>query len=132
MEEALIALLLASAPVAALAGSRGNWGERPQKEPLPGFTLLIVSPGRGYVHGSPDALGNPRVQVDCYGTTFAQAKALARAIRDTLEAGGTQGSIRFTPSLLEAERGPMIEDVGGGRKAHRVSMDFFVWFSPAA
>jgi Protein of unknown function (DUF3168) len=132
MEEAFIARLLATPALSALIANRINWGERPKKEPLPGVTLLIVSPGRNYVHQGVDHLGNPRVQVDCYGASYAQAKAVARVVRDTLEVPATQAGIAFSQSLLEAERGPLIEDVGGGLKVHRISMDFFVWFSPVA
>ena len=132
MEEALTARLITAPSLAALVGSRINWGERPKKEPLSAITMLIVSPGRNYVHAGADATGSPRVQFDCYGATFAQAKAVARVVRDILEAPAEQDGIAFSKSILDAERGPLIEDVGGGLKVHRVSMDFFVWFSPAA
>ena len=132
MEEALTARLLAAAPLTALVGSRINWGERPKKEPLSAITMLIVSPGRNYVHAGADPTGSPRVQFDCYAATFAQAKAIARALRDILETPAVQDGIAFSKSIHEAERGPLIEDTGGGLKVYRVSMDFFVWFSPAA
>lgn len=132
MEEDFTARLLANPGIAALFGKRINWGERPAKDPLPGATLLLVSPGRRYVHGGADPTGSPRVQIDCYGASFAQARAGARAIRDALETPANQGRTAFSTALLEAERGPLVEDVGGGLKVHRVSMDFFVWFSPAA
>jgi len=132
MEEALVARLLASPSLSALVGNRITWGERVKKEPLPAITMLGVSPGRNYVHGGADPTGNPRIQFDCYGTTSAQAKAVARALCDMLEAPATQGGIAFSVALLDAERGPLIEDVGGGLKVHRYSLDFFVWFSPAA
>lgn len=132
MEEALVARLLGTPALSALVGNRITWGERVKKEPLPAITMLGVSPGRNYVHGGADPTGNPRVQFDCYGTTAAQAKATARALRDTLETPATQGGVAFSVALLDAERGPLIEDTGGGLKVHRYSLDFFVWFSPAA
>ncbi|MFA5989684.1 MAG: DUF3168 domain-containing protein [Sphingomonas sp.] len=132
MEEQLVARLLGTPTLSALVGNRITWGERVKKETLPAITMLGVSPGRNYVHGGADPTGNPRVQFDCYGTTAAQAKATARALRDTLETSATQGGIAFSVALLDAERGPLIEDTGGGLKVHRYSLDFFVWFSPAA
>ena len=131
MEEALTARLLGSPALAALVGNRITWGERVEKEPLPAITMLGVSPGRNYVHGGADLTGNPRVQFDCYGATRAEAKAVADALRDTLETPATQSGIAFSVALLDAERGPLIEDVGGGRKVHRYSSDFIIWFSPA-
>ena len=132
MEEALTARLIGAPSLAPLVGTRINWGERPKKDPLPAIAMLIVSPGRCYVHSGADPTGSPRVQFDCYGTTFAQAKAVARALRDILEEPAEQDGIAFSKSILDAERGPLAEDVGGGLKVYRVSMDFFVWFSPAA
>lgn len=132
MEEALVARLLASPLLSPLVGNRITWGERVKKEPLPAITMLGVSPGRNYVHAGPDPCANPRIQFDCYAGTSAGAKAVARALRDTLETPATQGGIAFSVALLDAERGPLIEDVGGGLKVHRYSLDFFVWFSPAA
>lgn len=132
MDEALTARLLAAPTVAALVGARVNWGERVKKEPLPAVTLLIVSPGRNYIHAGPDTIGNPRVQVDCYGRTAAEALAVKRAVRDVLETPATVAGIAFSRSIQEAERGPLVEDTGGGLKVHKYSSDFFVWFSPAA
>lgn len=132
MEEQLVARLLGTPSLSALVGNRITWGERVKKERLPAITMLGVSPGRNYVHGGADPTGNPRVQFDCYGASAMQAKAVARALRDTLEAPATVGGIAFSVALLDAERGPLIEDTGGGLKVHRYSLDFFVWFSPAA
>lgn len=132
MEEQLVARLLGTPSLSALVGNRITWGERVKKEPLPAITMLGVSPGRNYVHGGADPTGNPRFQFDCYGASAMQAKAVARALRDTLEAPATVGGIAFSVALLDAERGPLIEDTGGGLKVHRYSLDFFVWFSPAA
>lgn len=132
MEEALVARLLAAASVTALVGARVTWGERPQREGLPALTLSVVSPGRGYTHGGADSLGNPRVQADAWGRSYLEAKSLARATRDAMEPAATQGSVRFGPSQLDAERDLGPEDVGGGMKVFRVSLDFILWVSPAS
>lgn len=132
MEEALVARLLGTPALSALVGNRITWGERVKKEPLPAITMLGVSPGRNYVHGGVDPCAAPRIQFDCYGSSAASAQTLARTLRDTLETPAIHGGIDFSVSLLDAMRGPLIEDVGGGLKVHRYSLDFFVWFSPAA
>lgn len=132
MEDALTARLLATPALTALVGNRITWGERVKKEPLSALTMLLVSPGRTYVHGGADATGSPRVQFDCYAATSLAAKAIADALIATLETPAVQGSVAFSVALLDAMRGPLIEDVGGGLKVHRYSLDFFVWFSPAA
>lgn len=132
MEDELTARLLATPALTALVGNRITWGQRVQKEGLPAITLLGVSPGRSYLHSGADPTGNPRIQFDCYALTSAAAKGLARTLRSVLETPATQGGIRFSVALLDSERGPLIEDVGGGLKVHRYSLDFFIWFSPAA
>lgn len=132
MQQELTARLLATPALSALVGNRITWGERVKKEPLPAITIMEVSPGRNYVHAGADPTGSPRLQFDCYGRTSVEAKAVADALIATLEQPATQGTIAFSKSILEAERGPLIEDVGGGLKVHRFSQDFFVWFSPAA
>lgn len=129
MEEALVARLLAASAISAIVGGRVNWGERPQKEGLPAITLSVISPGRNYTHGGADDLASPRVQIDCWARTYLSAKSLARAVRDTLEPPATQGAIKFSASFLDGERDLGPEDVGGGAKVFRISLDFIVWFS---
>lgn len=132
MEEALTARLLAAAPLTAIVGTRINWGMRVQGEPLPALTLMNVSPGRGYTYKGAAGLSGPRVQFDGYAPDFLTAKAIGRALITTLEAPLTIGGIAFSPAFLDAERGPETEDLGGGQRVERISMDWFIWFSPAA
>jgi hypothetical protein len=132
MEEALTARLLASASIAAIAATRINWGVRPQGETLAGLTLVRASPGRAPTYKGDAALKGPRVQIDCWAPDFQTAADLARAVIDTLLPPAVQGAISFQAAFLVGERGPTVEDVGGGKQVHRVSLDFFVWFSPAA
>jgi hypothetical protein len=132
MEEALIARLLAAAPLTALVGNRINWGLRVQGEPLPALTLANVSPGRSYTYKGAAGLSGPRVQFDGYAADFLTAKAIARALIAALEQPATVAGISFAPAFLDAERGPDTEELGGGLRVERVSLDFFIWFSPAA
>lgn len=131
-EEALTARMLASSGVSAIIATRANWGQRPKGEALPGLTMLNVSPGRFYLHSGADGIFNPRVQMDLYGSTSLEANTLKRALITEMETPSTHLGVDFSVSLLDAERGPLIEDVGGGAKAHRFSLDFFVWCSLAA
>lgn len=132
MEEALTARLLASAAVQAIAETRVNWGVRPQGEPLGAVTLVGASPGRAPTYKGDASLKGPRVQVDCWGPDFLTAKSLALAVIDTLLPPAVQDDISFQSAFLVGERGPTVEDIAGGRHVHRVSLDFFIWFSPAA
>lgn len=132
MEEELIARLLGETSLTDLVGERINLGERPQGEALPAIRILQISPGRSYIHSGACTLSNPRIQFDCYGATSLSALAVKRALTAILETKATEGTVDFSHSLLDAERGPLVEDTGGGSKVHRYSSDFIVWFSRAA
>lgn len=132
MEEELIARLLGEASLTDLVGDRISLGQRNQGDPLPALTILEISPGRRYLHSGADKTGDPRIQFDSYGATSADALAVRKALTAILETRKTQGTVNFSVSLLDAERGPIIEDNGGGSKVHRYSSDFIVWFSRAA
>lgn len=132
MEEALVARILAATAIQGIVGNRVNWGFRVQGEGLPALTLFSASPGRSYTYKGAAGLAGPRVQFDCWASDHATAKALARAVIATIEAPASVAGIEFQGAFLDQERGPLIEDLGGGRKVHRVSLDFFVWFSAAA
>lgn len=132
MEAALITRLLANDGLSGLVGNRINWGERVQGEPLPAITMMIVSSGRRYNHGGVDGTSDPRVQFDIFGNTMNEARIIRDALKEAIEVRQTVQGISFSVSLLDAERGPLIEDVGGGKKVYRYSLDFFLWHSIAA
>jgi hypothetical protein len=131
MEEALRARLLSSAEVAALVGARIAWIERPQGGGLPAVTLQLISTGRAYTYAGACAAANPRVQADCWGASHADAKTVARAMIAAVEERGEFGGVKFGPSFIEAERDMPPEDLPGGQKVFRVSIDIIVWNSPA-
>ena len=132
MKEALTARMLANGPVTQIIGTRANWGMRVQGEPLPSLTMFEASPGRRYTYKGASSLSGPRVQFDCYAADFLTADALAKAVVTALEQPLTMAGISFSPAFLDSRRGPLTEDLGGGMRIERVSMDFFIWFSPAA
>lgn len=121
MEEALRAVLLGHAPVAALVGSRVDWGVRPQASGLPAICLTTVNDGP--LHHTLDGPGpsRARVQVDCFGASYASAKALARAVRRHLD---TYSDATFMGVFLAGARD--LSDDDGVGTIHGVSLDFFV------
>lgn len=128
MEEALIARLLATTGVTALVSTRIYWVERPQAKALPSITLQVISPGRSYTFGGADGTADPRVQVDCWGRSYSEAKAVSRAVIDALEPPASQDGIEFHKGFLDAASDEPVEDLPGGGKVYRVSMDFFLWW----
>ncbi|WP_299133558.1 DUF3168 domain-containing protein [uncultured Amaricoccus sp.] len=92
MEEDLRALLIADAGVAAAVAARVSWGGRPQGSDLPAILLhLVARPGAHLLDG-PSGLVESRVQVDCWGRTYAGAKLAARAAERALDGFGRVGS----------------------------------------
>lgn len=81
MEEVLIALALGNAPLAGLVSDRIHWGARPQGEHLPGVTLFRTYGADEPTYAGPDQLAESGVQADCWGKTYASAKAVARAFK---------------------------------------------------
>jgi Flp pilus assembly protein CpaB len=60
-----------------------------------------------------------RMQIDCWGQTAVQAKALATAIRNTLTPNGAQPIARF-----DGGAGPYLD---ADNRTWRVRQDFFIW-----
>lgn len=130
MEEALNARLRGAPPIAALVDQRIYWIERPQGSGLPALTLQRITSGRIYTHSGASRTSNPLVQADCWGRTYAEAKALARAVIAEMEQRRTVAGLRFAPAFLEGDRDMPPEELGAV-KVYRVSLDFRTWNSPA-
>lgn len=128
MEEVLLARGRANVALAALIGAQLHWLELPTGAELPGVTMAVLSPGRSYDHGGAAGLSNPRVRADCWGATYEESKLVARAFLDMIEPPATVGDVAFSQSFLIGERDLGPDDISGGGKAFRVSMDFYVWW----
>ena len=127
MEEALRAFLLTQSGVSGVVSDRAYWSIRPQAGPLPALVLQVIDRSPAYTMDGNAALAETRVQVDCYGTTYAQAKTLARAVRDPLDGKRfTQDSIRFEAFRLD-ERDLSEAGTTEAERVHRISLDFQIW-----
>ncbi|WP_088346307.1 MULTISPECIES: DUF3168 domain-containing protein [Rhodomicrobium] len=128
MEEALIARLLAAPGVAAMVGPRLYPGRRPQASALPAATLIRISGAPVYTDQGEAGLASARVQIDCWGESYAAAKLTARAVIAALSAfAGLAGGVTFQNILLDAERD---FSEGGSNAADylfRTTLDFIVW-----
>lgn len=131
MEEAFLARLRADAALATIVGTRVVWIERPQGSALPAVTLQVISPGRDYTYAGADGTANPRVQADCWGRTYLEAKLVSRAMIAAVEQRATMGGINFAPAFIDGARDMATEELPGGEKVYRVSLDIIVWNSPA-
>ena len=121
MEEALRAALLATSGVTALVADRLDWGLRP--EGATSVRLQLVGTVPVYTHAGRDALTPYRVQADCFGRRYGEAKLLARAIEAAV--GGLTRPA-FEACFLLGERDDQDTDVAG-QPLHRTSLDFQIW-----
>jgi hypothetical protein len=136
MEEALVARLRAATAVSARVATYGgrpviDWVSRPDGSSLPALTLQGIDAARIYSHGGGLGLENKRVQFDCWAATYGAARLLARAVIAELETIETISGVAFDAGFLVADRDMMAEDLGGGVRVYRISLDFSLWYKPA-
>jgi hypothetical protein len=78
--------LIAAAAVTALVGTRIAAGVMPEGELRPYVTYQLISaqrPGSMSAHGT---LRNARVQFNCWSQSYSEAKQIAQAVQDAIEA----------------------------------------------
>lgn len=122
MEEDFLALLRGSAGVLAYVPATSmSVGDLVQGRPDPRIVCQEVSGAEGYTHGGKDGLRSGRMQVDCYGRSYAEAKAIARAVEATAHTyrGGRFGGI-FQQSARDDREGGANE----ADRPFRISLDF--------
>lgn len=121
---ALRTRLLAASPVSAIT-TRIYWGEVPQGAALPYVRLNTISdPLDEHLKGYTDTQ-RPRVQADCFASTYATARDLAAKIIAALALPATAGGVAFNRIKAEGPR-DLGEDVDGIGFVHRASVDLLV------
>jgi hypothetical protein len=129
MEAALTSKLLGNASLAALVGGRVHWDALPRSVSKRPFVILqLVSGGDDYHMRGVSALRNWQVQIDAWGETADQAKAVSGAVRTALSGfSGTVNDVVFDGVFLVRERGGK-GTAADGNDLSRRSMDFdFHW-----
>ncbi len=125
MQTALRTRLKADGAIAALVGTRIDWGLRPQAKSLPAISLLIVPTPRDYHMGGAQVTQQYRVQCDCWGVTYKSAFDVAEAVIACLE----PSSGEFQASFVERRADmPELTDTG---EVHRVMLEFKITHIPA-
>lgn len=123
MEELLRTLLAGSSALTTLVGERLQWGFREQATALPAVTLTKISGGPLYADEGEVGLGENRVQIDCWASSFTSATAVARAVKDVLS-GYFDANFRYI--ALDAERDMREGGANQEEYEYRVSMDFII------
>jgi hypothetical protein len=131
MEEALTALLLASAGVGAIVGARVDWDVRPQADDLDALVLHEISAAATYTMRGRVPLMGRLTQIDAWSLSSKGAKTLRRAVIATLD------GLNAAPT--ETLRAAFVESLHAGFDAgsdslpdlYRASLDVRVW-TPSA
>lgn len=126
MEERLVQRLLGSVAISGQVGDRINWVSRPAGKGLPALTLSIAADPRSYNHDGADDLQYTRVQFDCWGASYSQSKALARAVLSEMETAHQEIDVDFGESFLVFYKDMPMETLEGGAKVFRTTMDIRV------
>lgn len=131
MEEALRTFLLADTDLAALVGTRVHWVRSPQGTASPRIVLYRISGLRDMHMNGPSGLIASRVQIDCIGSSYGGAKAVARAVEARLSGySGSASGVVFQGCFLIGERDDF-EDADTPDKLFRTSLDFNIWHKGA-
>ena len=129
MEIALRALLIADTGVAAKVSSRVYWKRRSQNDSLlPAIVLTKVSAPRDYNMDGPNNLIESRVQADCYGETYADAKTTAMAVIAAVNGfSGTVSGVVIQRVSIENERDNDGKESVADRHLYLTSIDLLIW-----
>ncbi len=130
MEEAFTQYLLGSTDLTDLVGQRITWATRPQASALPSIVLHKISGAPEYSDEGEAGLFSARIQIDCWGSTYAAAKGVGREVMARLSGGGasfTQEGMEFQASFNEDEQ-DSFERGAGGEDLYRTRLDFIIWY----
>lgn len=117
MEEALTALL------STVADGHRYWGRAPQGTPFPRIEMTRITGTRTYVMRGVTRLTASRVQIDCYGATYTQARDTARSVIATVSGHSDDFLLGI---FVESERALPEADAGEVNHLFRVSIDITV------
>lgn len=130
MEEALTALLLGHAPLAAELGTRIHWRMQPRKgTAFPYLNLSVISDPRSYHMGGETALRQTRVQADVWAETYSEAKAIVRLLTSPAFLSGYRGTgegVRFQGIFVGDPKDFTDQTTGEERQLFRISVDFLI------
>jgi hypothetical protein len=117
-------------PLPVIVGQRIVWNDMPQGWPLPCVVLWTVSREHDYAMQGDTGLRRARVQCDCKAIDYQGAKALERAVSETVSGfKGTVGGTAFQIIEIQGSRDG-IEPAGGTSAERRdvCSLDLTIWF----
>jgi hypothetical protein len=126
MMGALIARLLAAAPVTTLVGQRVYPVSRPQTTGLPAITLQTIDEDRAQHMGGFQDLRKALVQVDVWALTYENMAAIQEAVIAALVPAASSNGIDFRRAFVRSRD---LSERTETQFIFRASMDFTIHFS---
>lgn len=133
MEEDLTALILGDAALNALVGDRVHWLMQPgDAAAFPYMNMQGVDPGIDYHLNGESGLRQSRIQVDIWGTSYGQAKLVARAFTGLLSGyRGQAGQTYFQGVFVVAGSESPDQLPDGAQRLFRIRLDIDVGWALA-
>lgn len=117
------------ARLVGLAGGRVTWDDRPQASALPAVTLQTIIDNRPQHLKGFNSLRDHHVQIDCWGETFDQAKALKEAVLAAVIPEAIANGIRFDRAIVDG--GGSGGERAGETFVFRQRIDLIFWWAIA-
>ena len=134
MEEALRTLLANDGRVAARVGGRIDWRLMPQAQAAQDAIVLHrISGGRDNHMQAASGLVSSRVQIDCRGLKYSDAKLTARAVIAAVNGfRGNVSGIGFSGIFIDGERDDDQAVSGDVKTVFITQIDIIIWHSEGA
>lgn len=132
IEYAVVDILQGDGAVSALIGTRVFSMSIPQEVSttrLPCVVYTRISRPQVTSLDGPSNLAFPRLQLNCWASTYPGAKALAKAVREALDGfSGSQSGVAIAYIEVETENDIVVEPAGADvRKRFAVAVDIICW-----
>jgi hypothetical protein len=124
MERALYTRLSTYAPLTALVSTKIEPLIMPQGTVPPYITYTVISKPSTYSHSGKNRTVRARVQISCYGTTYASAKGVAAQVKAAMESW-TSATVKraFHENDFDSH---IAKEEKGGVDLYHLPVDFFV------
>ena len=124
LEQAIDSRLRNYAGLKALVGTRIYPLKLKQRATMPAVTYQRISGPRISAMGADPGVASPRVQIDCWGGTYASSKAVATQVRGALQRyRGTVAAVEILAVFIESDLDIFEPDA----ELYRVSTDYVFW-----
>lgn len=129
LEEVLVDYLQNDAGITAAVGDQIFWTKRPQGLSPPDIIMHKIGDGRrDYNMDGPSGLVRTRVQMDCWGETYAQAVGIGRALRNALSGlTHNQSGVDIFGAFIDSQGEDFDAEADNVSKYQRWRIDFLIW-----